>query len=135
LAKAFERFGTSDDYSMTTIGPSFAIRGELTSEEDLVLDGRVDGPVTLRGGTLTIGESARLHSEVRGVRIIIRGQVDGNVTATERIELHSSARVSGSLSANLVVIAEGATFNGPIDMGQRTIVAKVAQYKAAAVRG
>lgn len=116
---------------MTTIGRSFAIRGEVTSDEDLAVEGRVDGPVTMRSGTLTIGPDARLRSEVRGARIVIRGRVDGNVTATERIELHSSASVTGSLSANLVVIAEGANFNGGIDMGQRTIAAKIAQYKSA----
>ena len=115
---------------MTTIGRSFAIRGEVTSDEDLTLEGRVEGPVTMRTGTLTIGPDARLRSDVRGVRVDIRGRVDGNVTATERIELHSSASVSGSLSANLVVISEGATFNGGIDMGQRTIAVKLAQYKS-----
>ena len=116
---------------MTTIGRSLAIRGAVTSDDDLTIDGRVDGPVTMRTGTLTIGPDARLRSEVRGVRIIIRGRVEGNVTASERIELHSSASVTGSLSANLVVIAEGAAFNGGIDMGQRTIAAKLAQYKSA----
>lgn len=116
---------------MTTIGRSLAIRGELTSQDDLMIEGRVEGPVIMRTGTLTIGPEARLRSDIRGVRIVIRGRVDGNVTATERIELHPSASVTGSLSANLVVIAEGATFNGGIDMGQRTIAAKVAHYRSA----
>ena len=115
---------------MTTIGQSLVITGELTSDEDLVIDGRVRGPLTIRGGTLTIAEHANLDSDVRGVRVIIRGRVAGNVSASERIELHASASVSGSLSANQVVIADGATFHGGIDMGQRTIAAKVAQYRA-----
>jgi len=116
---------------MTTIGRSLVIRGELTSDEDLTIDGRVKGPVSIRGGTLTVAESAQLESDVRGVRVVIRGKVDGNVLASERIELHPSANVAGSLSANQVVIADGATFHGGIDMGQRTIAAKVAQYKSA----
>jgi len=115
---------------MTTIGRSLVITGELTSDEDLVIDGRISGPVTIRGGTLTVAEHARLDSDVRGVRVVVHGRIDGNVAASERIELHPSASVSGSLSANQVVIAEGASFQGGIDMGQRTIAAKVAQYKA-----
>ena len=116
---------------MTTIGTSLVITGELTSEEDLVVNGRVDGPIAVRNGTLTIGEEARLTSDIRGARIIVRGAVDGAIAATERIELHPSAVVRGSLSANRVVIAEAAVFNGRVDMDQRTIAAKVAQYKSA----
>ena len=115
---------------MTTIGQSLVITGELTSDEDLVIDGRVAGPVTIRRGTLTVAEHAQLESDVRGVRVVVRGRVHGNISASERIELHPSASVSGTLSANQVVIADGASFKGGIDMGQRTIAAKVAQYKA-----
>jgi len=115
---------------MTTIGASLVITGELISDEDLTINGRIDGPVSVRSGTLTIGEEAHIHSDVRGARVVVHGAVDGTIAATERIELHPSAVVSGSLSANQVVIAEAATFNGRIDMDQRTIAAKVAQYKA-----
>ena len=68
---------------------------------------------------------------MRAARVVVRGQVEGAIIASERIELASSANVEGSLSANRVVIAEGARFNGRIDMDQRTIAVKVAQYKAA----
>ncbi len=115
---------------MTTIGTSVVITGELTSDEDLTINGRIRGPVLMRGGTLTIGEQARVESDVRGTRVVVRGAVDGSIAASERIELHPSAVVSGSLSANQVVIADAATFNGRIDMDQRTIAAKIAQYKA-----
>ena len=115
---------------MTTIGISLVIHGELTSDEDLTINGQVKGTVLVRAGTLTIGEQARIRSDIRGIRVIVRGAVDGTIAASERIELHPSAIVSGSLSANRVVVAEAATFNGRIDMDQRTIAAKVAQYKA-----
>ena len=115
---------------MTIIGASLVITGELTSEEDLAIDGRVEGPVAVRGGTLVIGKQARVESNVRAARVVIHGVVNGAVSATERIELHASATVAGSLSANQVVVEEGASFNGPIDMGQRTIAAKVARYRA-----
>lgn len=115
---------------MTTIGASLVITGELTSEEDLTIHGRVSGPVTIRGGTLTVGEQGHLHSDIRGVRIVVRGAVDGSISATKRIELQPTSVVTGSLSANQVVIADEATFNGRIDMDKRTIAAKVAQYQA-----
>jgi cytoskeletal protein CcmA (bactofilin family) len=119
---------------MTTIGDSLAITGEVTSEEDLVINGSVRGPVSVRSGTLTVGEQARIHGDLRGTRVIVRGAVDGSIAATERIELHASAVVLGSVSANQVVITDAATFNGRIDMDQRTIAARVAKYKAEQVK-
>ena len=116
---------------MTTLGESLVITGEVTSDEDLVIAGRVNGSVIVRGGTLTIAEQARLRSDLRGHSVLVRGQVHGAVSASERIELDASADVTGSLSANRVVLADGARFQGAIDMGQRTIAAKVARYKAA----
>lgn len=115
---------------MTTIGRSLLITGELTSDEDLLIDGQVTGTITVRNGTLTVAEHARLESDIRGVRVLVHGQIVGNIAGTERIELLPSASVSGSLTANRIVIADGARFNGGIDMGQRTIAAKVAQYRA-----
>jgi cytoskeletal protein CcmA (bactofilin family) len=114
---------------MTTIGASLVITGELTSDEDLTINGSVEGSVAVRGGTLTIGEPARIQSDLRGTRVVIHGAVNGSVSATERIELHPTAVVAGSLSANQVVIKEGAAFHGPVDMGRRTIAARVAHYR------
>lgn len=115
---------------MTTIGESLVITGELSSDEELTINGRINGPVAVRAGTLTIGERARLDSDIRGTRVAVHGTVKGAISATERIELHATAVVTGSLSANQVVITDTATFNGRIDMDQRTIAAKVAQFKA-----
>jgi cytoskeletal protein CcmA (bactofilin family) len=118
----------------TTIGPSVLITGEIVSEDDLTIDGQVLGPISVRNATLTIGEQAQLDGDLRAARIAVHGTVHGVVAATERIELHATANVTGSLSANHVVIADGATFNGRIDMDRRTIAAKVAQYKAEGLR-
>ncbi len=118
---------------MTSIGSSIVITGELISDEDLMLDGRVIGHVHVREATLTIGEAARLEADVRGARVIVRGNVKGSIAATERIEVTAGAAVLGNLSANRVVVADGAKLNGRIDMDQRTIAAKVAQYRAAQV--
>jgi cytoskeletal protein CcmA (bactofilin family) len=116
---------------MTSIGRSLVITGELTSDEDVAIGGRMHGPISIRNGSLTIRDTARLDGDIRATRVVVQGSVDGTIAASERIELQASARVRGSLSANHVVLADGATFNGRIDMDRRTIAAKVAQYKAA----
>ena len=116
---------------MTTIGPSLLITGEVSSEEDLVIEGRFGGQILIRNATLTIGKQAHVEADVRGARVHVLGNIQGNIAASERIELGPTAAVLGSLSANQVVLVEGATFNGRIDMDKRTIAAKIAQFKAA----
>jgi cytoskeletal protein CcmA (bactofilin family) len=115
---------------MTSIGATIVITGEVTSGEDVTVDGRIDGQLLVRDAALTIGERAQIQADVRGTRVIVRGLVTGAISASERIELTATATVDGSLSANRVVVADGAQFNGRIDMDQRTIAARVAQYKA-----
>ena len=115
---------------MTTIGATISISGELTSGEDITVEGRLDGQLIVRDAALTIGEQAQLRADIRGTRVVVKGQLKGSIVATERIELAASASVDGSLSANRVVLAEGSRFNGGIDMDQRTIAARIAQFKA-----
>jgi len=115
---------------MTSIGATIVIKGEVSSDEDVSVDGRIDGQLVVRDAALTIGERAQIQADIRGARIVVHGLVRGAISASERIELTPSATVNGSLSANRVVVADGAQFNGRIDMDQRTIAARVAQYKA-----
>ena len=115
---------------MTTIGRSLTISGELAGDEDLVLEGQVTGYVTVRDAALTVGEHASVKADIRGVRVLVRGRVEGSIVASQRIELAPGCDVTGSLSANQVVIVDGARFTGRVDMDQRTIAARLAQYKA-----
>ena len=114
---------------MTTIGRSLSIQGEISSDEDLIIEGRVGGHIVMKNATLTIGKEARVDADVRGLRVQVLGAIQGNIAATERIELAPTAEVVGDLTADRIVVIEGATFNGRIDMDKRTIAAKVAQYK------
>ncbi len=104
--------------------------GELTSGEDITVQGRVNGQLQVRAARLTIGEQAHVRADVRGVQVVVQGQLKGSIVASERIELLPSATVDGSLSANRVILADGTRFNGRIDMGQRTIASRLAHYKA-----
>lgn len=115
---------------MTTIGSTLVITGELTCTEDITIEGRVDGEVLVRDAMLTIAPQAQLRADVRGARVLVFGKIKGAIVASERIDLAASATVEGSLSSNHVVLAEGTTFNGRIDMDQRTIAARVAHFKA-----
>jgi cytoskeletal protein CcmA (bactofilin family) len=116
---------------MTTIGVFAAFSGDLTSDEDLNIEGQFDGHILVRNAVVIVAASAHVTANIRALRVLVRGTVKGSIAASERIELASSADVHGSLSANQVVIADGARFNGRIDMGRRTIAAIVSQYKAA----
>ena len=116
---------------MSSIGPSTVIRGDVTCDEDLVIQGHVMGHVLVRAHTVVIAQEARLAADVRAAVVRVRGEVKGNISATDRIELAATAIVSGSLSANHVVMHDGARFNGRIDMDQRTIAMKLAQYRRA----
>jgi cytoskeletal protein CcmA (bactofilin family) len=120
---------------MTRIGPSFVISGELLSSEDTIIEGRVDGQVQIKGAPLTIAPRGNVRADVRAVRVLVEGQLKGSISASERIELTASAQVEGALSANQVIIIEGARFDGGIDMQRRTIESKVAQYRAQQATG
>ena len=120
---------------MTTIPSTIVITGELTSNEDLTVQGRVNGHVLMRDAVLTIDEQAQVRADVRGSRVLVHGQLKGSIVASERIELTPSAAVEGTLSANRVVLVDGTRFNGSIDMDQRTIAARIAQFKATQAAG
>ena len=105
------------------------IVGELRCQEDLVIEGRVEGTVHGGDAVLTIESRATVLADVRGRTVVVRGEVRGAISATERIELAPSASVQGHLTANHVIIADGATFNGHVDMGRRGIAATVARYR------
>jgi cytoskeletal protein CcmA (bactofilin family) len=116
---------------MTNVGASVSFDGDLISDEDITFEGRLTGNVHLRDAALVVARSAELEASIRAQRVVVHGTVKGSISAGQRIELASTAVVTGDLSATQVVIADGARFNGRVDMGRRTVAAKVAQYRAA----
>jgi cytoskeletal protein CcmA (bactofilin family) len=101
------------------IGKSVIIKGELTGSEDLTIEGHVEGKIELRQNVLTIGPNGKIKAQVFAKSVIILGEVTGNVTATEKVDLRDNGSVDGDIAAPRVAIAEGAHFRGSIDM-QRT---------------
>jgi len=116
---------------MTHIGTSVDFDGDLTCDEDVTFEGRLTGNIHVRDATLIVAQAGQVEASIRAARVIVHGTVKGSISAAHRIELAPTAVVTGDLSATQVVITDGATFNGRVDMGKRTIAAKIAQYKAA----
>lgn len=100
-----------------TIGPSISIKGDVTGSEDLVIQGKIDGSVTLGHHAVSVGSEGRVNANIVGRIITIEGRVEGDLTAEEQIILRGSAQVHGDIKAPRVVLEDGATFRGLVDMG------------------
>jgi cytoskeletal protein CcmA (bactofilin family) len=107
-----------------TIGRSITIRGDVTGDEDLLIQGRVDGSVDLKQQAITVGEEGRVKANITGRVVTVEGEVEGNLKAADQVILRSSARVQGDIVAPRVVLEDGASFRGGIDMGERAAPAK-----------
>src|SRR5271166_1182577 len=101
---------------VATIGKSVVVKGELSGNEDLVIDGDVEGSITLRGQTLTVGPNGRVRANIEARNVILYGRVDGDIHATDRVELRKSASLSGNISTARISIEDGAFFKGGIDI-------------------
>jgi cytoskeletal protein CcmA (bactofilin family) len=99
----------------TVIGSTIVIDGEITGDEDLIVRGTVKGRVSLREN-IFVEESGALEANVETATITIHGRVTGDIQATERAELKSNCRVVGDIRAPRVLIADGASFKGSVDM-------------------
>lgn len=117
------------------IGKSVVIKGELSGSEDLTIEGQVEGKIELRQNVLTIGANGKIKAQVFAKSVIILGEVTGNVTATEKVDIRDNGSVDGDIAAPRVAIAEGAHFRGSIDMqrtGAKTAEAKESKPEAKA---
>ena len=97
---------------LTLLGRDTAIEGTLTFKETIRVDGRVNGKLISPEGTVIVGENAVLDADLEVGVAIIRGKINGRVQASQRIEIHSPARINGDISAPKVAIDSGVVFNG-----------------------
>jgi cytoskeletal protein CcmA (bactofilin family) len=101
-----------------SIGRSITIKGEVRGDEDLLIQGRVDGSVMLKEHAVTVGPEGEVKADIGARVITIEGKVDGNLTAQEQVILRTSARVQGNIAAPRVVLEDGARFRGGVDMSE-----------------
>jgi cytoskeletal protein CcmA (bactofilin family) len=101
---------------MTRIGKSVAIKGELSCGEDLYIDGQVEGTIDPKGNRLIIGPSGRVKANVIASAVVVQGELQGNIQATDRVDLKQSAIVVGDIVTPRISIDEGAHLKGSVDI-------------------
>jgi cytoskeletal protein CcmA (bactofilin family) len=102
------------------IGKSVVIKGELNGSEDLTIEGQVEGKIELKDHVLTIGPNGRIKAAVFAKAVIVLGEVHGNVTASEKVDIRDNGAVDGDIVSPRVAIAEGAHFRGTVDMQKKS---------------
>lgn len=100
----------------TIISESIYIKGEISGQEDLMIQGRVEGTIALTNNHVTVGKAGHLIGDLYGKLISVEGEVQGNLRAEEKINLLASAVVQGDMQAPVISLQEGAKFKGVIDM-------------------
>ena len=101
------------------IGKSVVIKGELNGSEDLTIEGQVEGKIELKDHVLTIGPNGKIKAQVFAKALIVLGEVNGNVTASEKVDIRDGGSVDGDIVSPRVAIAEGAHFRGSVDMQRK----------------
>ena len=101
---------------VASIGKSLHVRGELSGNEDLAIEGKVEGTIALKGHKLTIGPTGSATAGIQAKSVVVGGQVNGNVSADEKVELAATGSMVGDVRAPRVVLVDGARFKGRIDM-------------------
>ena len=101
---------------VATIGPSIAIKGDVTGEEDLQVEGRIEGKILLKSNSVTIGRNGRVKANVYANSITVEGEVEGDLIGKDEVVIRQSGKVKGNVAAPRVVLDSGARFQGSIDM-------------------
>jgi len=109
----------SMEKDIVNIGKSVVIKGELMGSEDLTIEGNVEGTIQLRDHVLTIGPNGRIKAQIFAKAVIVLGEVHGNVSASDKVDIRENGSVDGDLIAPRVAIAEGAHFRGSVDMQRK----------------
>ncbi len=115
---------------IVNIGKSVVIKGELNGSEDLTIEGQVEGTIQLREHVLTIGPNGRIKAQVFAKSVIVLGEVNGNVTASDKVDIRDNGSVDGDIVSPRVAIAEGAHFRGSVDMQRKATPPPQAQKPA-----
>ncbi len=116
-----------NERDVVNIGKSVVIKGELNGSEDLTIEGHVEGKIELKDHVLTIGPNGKINAQVFAKAVIVLGEVNGNVTASEKVDIRDNGSVDGDIISPRVAIAEGAHFRGSVDMQRKPGAPQVQQ--------
>lgn len=117
---------------VVNIGKSVVIKGELTGSEDLTIEGQVEGKIELKDHVLTVGSNGKINAQVFAKALIVLGEVNGNISSSDKVEICDGGAVDGDIVSPRVAIADGAHFHGSVDM-QRKVVQPSKQPQAGPV--
>ena len=101
---------------LANIGKSVSIKGELSGNEDIYVDGQLEGSIQLPGNSVTVGPNGRVKASITAKNLTVGGTLDGNVHASERTELRKTAVVNGDVQTHRIAIEEGAYFKGKLEI-------------------
>jgi cytoskeletal protein CcmA (bactofilin family) len=101
---------------LSCLGASLEIKGKISGEEDLQIDGKVEGAIALQGQRLTVGRTGQLSSEVHAREVVVYGKVQGNLRASDRVEIKKDGSVIGDITTSRISIEDGAYFKGRIEI-------------------
>jgi len=113
---------------LAQIGKSVVIKGDLAGSEDLYVDGQIEGSIALKTNSLTVGPNGQVKASVEAKGVVVQGKLEGNVVASDRVELRKSAVVTGDITTQRISIEEGAYLKGNVDIQGKT-EARAAQAK------
>ncbi len=116
---------TTRSRTPATIGPSIQISGDVTGNEDVRIEGRVEGTVSLSDNILTVGKEGQINATVNARAIFVEGKVEGDLKGDEQVVVHSSGNVRGNIVAPRVTLEDGCKFKGSIDMDVEPSAARV----------
>ncbi len=117
-----------------TIGSTIRIKGDVSGDENLMIDGTVDGTVTVKSHSLQIGKNGRVNADLHAKSIQVEGQVDGNLHAEEKVVIRQSGVVRGNIVSPRLTMEDGCTFKGSVDMDNRSNVNKASADTASRAR-
>jgi cytoskeletal protein CcmA (bactofilin family) len=102
--------------NVSVIGPTMVFRGELSADEDLVIEGTIEGTIAHHKKNLTIGKQGRVTADIHASSVVVEGELNGDIHSDGLVSLAKSGRVSGNIYCARLVMEEGTQFNGKIDM-------------------
>jgi len=117
-ARSFESEPTSIRSGSAALGKNVTVKGQIFAREDLTIDGEVEGTVECHEHRLTIGPNARVQASLKAREIVIQGSIQGNVDASEKIDIKKEAKLVGDIKTSRIVIEDGAYFKGSIDISK-----------------
>jgi cytoskeletal protein CcmA (bactofilin family) len=102
--------------NLAILGPGLLVKGQISGEEDLQIDGKVEGSISLKGQRLTVGQNGEIVSDVHAREVIVYGKVRGNLFAEDRVEVKKDGSVVGNITGGRVLIEDGAYLKGQIEI-------------------